>query len=155
MFARAKPALEPPLCGVGEVLVEDGGEGIERAERVYVGPPADGDVVRSVAGPGARVDRYAHVGSSSRAATGAALLQAHSVAQSALDDEALEVAQDSRRVEPSGVAAGFRREADRAGLPRTYRDDEPPASFAHEIILVASARARKAAGQAGGGYDRR
>jgi hypothetical protein len=62
--------------GGAQVLIDDRGHAVERGERVDVPLPADGHVVRFLAGPGNRVDRHVDVRAGPAAATRAALARA-------------------------------------------------------------------------------
>ena len=66
-------------------------EAVERAERVDVGLPVDGDVILARAGRSQRKDLDRDVGTRPRAAAGAAFAQSHALSQSALGHELRDV----------------------------------------------------------------
>ena len=110
--------------GTPEVLLDDRGQAVDRAERVDVGLPVDGDVILALAGPSQRKDLDRDVGTRSRAAAGAALAQPHALTQPALAHELREVLR---------IASAFRRTA---RPPRVIGSSTTPRSRGQTVITI-------------------
>src|SRR5262249_20615257 len=128
-----------------EVFLDDGRQAVERAERVHVGFPVDGDVILTLAGSPEREDLDRDVRARARAAAGTTLAKPHALAQPALGNELRQVPQDGLGVDASRAAAARDREHHDAALAGTDGDHDPARGHAR-----ASAAASRAAATTGG-----